>query len=295
MPTSSTFFRKLFVHHPILKNRLRPTEKGCMEYIGPRRGFIKTNPLIGLQSGHATIHLRPLIWKEFYGPIPKGQFVHMKCQNNACHEPRHMELLPTHLPYDPNPRQLTLRLSSETIRTILWYRNKVSCPLLAKVLNVKSSAIWGIWNNHSMSDIIIPTNWHPSPALERKIEVESVHFPLIYFRPQTIRLALLDIQRSRTPPSFKEIASRILQGQSTHKIALKKHYTQVWIRYLFKLSLYSFYREYGRREWILLAGKNCIDHWSKKLFRKYDSMNLNEFFTALEIENKSYSRRGNHG
>lgn len=295
MPTSSAFFRKLFVHHPILKNRLRPTSTGCMEYIGPQRGFVKNNPLIGLKSGHATIHLRPLIWKEFYGPIPKGQFVHMKCQNNACHDPKHMELLPTHLPYNPNPRQLTLRLSPETIRTILWYRKKVSCPLLAKALNLKGSFIWGIWNNRSASDGIIRSNWRPSPALERKIELESVNFQLIYFRPQTIRLALLDIQRSRIPPSLKEIASQILQGQSTHEIASTKHYTQEWIRYLFKLSLYSFFREYGRREWILLAGKNCVTRWSKKLFRKYKSMNLNELFAALEKEEKRYSRRGTHG
>lgn len=157
MSKQTEFLEQLFREHRSLKKRLKLSANGCLEYRGPLRGSLKGNPLIGLSSGKTTVHLRRLIWEQYYGPLPKGKYVHMSCNNNICSQPLHMMILPTHHQYSPSSRQYIIRFSPNKIRTILWYRNKVSASLLSKVFHLKEPLIRSIWVNSYCQKIPFPS------------------------------------------------------------------------------------------------------------------------------------------
>jgi hypothetical protein len=174
-----------------------------------------------------------------------------------------MTLSSTYRKYRPSPRQYIVRFSADKIRTILWYRGRVSARLLSKVFNLQEPLIRNIWTNSYCLNIPLPPGWHPSLTMEKNMEAASISFKHLYLSPSTQRFAIKDINQLRLSPNQKEIVTRILQCESALSVASQMGYTQQWIRQLFIKALVVSFQRYGRREWILLASKGQITFWSR--------------------------------
>jgi hypothetical protein len=256
--------------YTIRKWMRRNRTNGCLEYIGPLRGRIAGNPLISISSGRATTHLRRWVWEITHGPLPKGKYVRMTCNNNRCHEPSHMSIVKEHPhgdSYGPKKTEFIVRLSAEQIRSIRYYKGIVSGSLIAQIVGMKKTSVWTLWISVCNAQIITPKGWHPSKAFDRRVEDESISFADIYLGPQTLRNAKKDIDQSHLSAPHKILLTRMIEGEKAFTLTKELKLSYNGVLYIFRRSLLTVHREVGNRRWIFLASKGRIHHWKQTTYR----------------------------
>lgn len=243
---------------------------GCLEYVGPPRGRSVGNPLISIHWGRATTHLRRWVWEQHHGPLPKGKFIRMRCNNSRCHEPSHMiitNIYPHANSYGPKKNEFIVRLSPEEIRTMRYYRGKVSGEIISQLMGMNKTSAWSLWRSTCNPKISTPKGWRPSSTFDRRVEDASISCQMIYLGPQTLRAAKQDIARSRLSPAHKKLIIRMIRGEKASSLAKELKLSHMGVLYVFRRSLLSVYGEVGNRRWVYLASRGRIHRWKEKSYR----------------------------
>lgn len=75
---------------PDLRTRVEP-ETGCVVYVDPPTG--SEYEYRWLRHNGKPTHAHRIVWEKANGPIPDGYHVHHRCENKACINLEHLELL----------------------------------------------------------------------------------------------------------------------------------------------------------------------------------------------------------
>jgi hypothetical protein len=261
MENNSKILKELFHDHPSLKGRLKREGKtGCLIYIGPQRGHVLGNPLIHISGEKRCMLLRRLMWEKYYGHLPKGKHIRMRC-NQYCHEITHMYLYNVNAPYRPMPIEYINRIDEKILIAIRYYKGKVSPAAIAKVFSLEKTIILGIWVSKSNYMVSVPPKWYPDPKLESNVEEASMETFKRYLCSTTLKKAFEDTEKSHLEPELKKVVFWSLKGDSTRAISLRLGRTKGGILYMQRRGLVNLYRELGDLRWIKLFSRGNIYRW----------------------------------
>jgi hypothetical protein len=262
--------KDIFKRRYAIRKWMKQKSNGCLEYVGPQRGRSIGNPLISINSGRTTTHLRRWVWEQHHGPLPRGKFIRMRCNNSRCHKPSHMiitNIYPHANSYGPKKNEFIVRCSPEEIRTMRYYRGKVSGEIIAHLMGMKYTSVWSLWRSTCNPKISTLKGWRPSNTFDRRVEDASLSGQNIYLGLQSLHIAKQDIARSRLSPAHKELITRMIQGKKASALAKELKLSHMGVLYVYRRALLSIYGEVGERRWIHLASLGRIHRWKEKSYR----------------------------
>jgi hypothetical protein len=246
--------QRLFSRRQSILKDLRRTKDGCLEYVGPQKGGSVGNPLVGIEGGKSTVHLRKWIWEQNNGPLKKGTYVRMTvCGNRKCHEYRHMTVVTSHRPYGPYRSEYVSRIPEDQIREIRYFQGKVPASVISKVFGIRAHVISGIWRSTSAGKVALPRGWKPGRSVIERVEREAQQVWTVYLGPEKMEMAIRDINSSELGGRDKKIVLDVVSGKTTSVLGRKFGLSAAGIRYVYNKALRHLEDKYGKNQWIMLV------------------------------------------